>query len=149
MSEKIRDLSKPNIVPLIVMTIGTTLMAVPGLIGTLMLIDTNTGAAPRENFANVLLAISLAGFVLYFGYILTLIFRRYNFLFWLFSALYNAGLTAAYLYFIGIAANNASSYPDLTGVVMVLLFMAWMVFMTGSSGYYAFRAIRPKSIKLP
>jgi hypothetical protein len=142
--------TQPNTVPLILMIIGTCLLAIPSALGTwvLLLDDSSGNPGVRGNERMFLLILSLAGFGLLLGYFLTLIFRRYIFIFWLCSGLYNLALTCLSGYFVAIEVlpEIHGHYADL---LWFLLFIGWLFFMTLASGYYTLRTISPRAQKLP
>jgi hypothetical protein len=142
--------TQPNIVPLILMIMGTCLLAIPSTMGTLALLFDGSSSSPgvRGNGRMFLLILSLAGFGLLLGYFLTLIFRRYIFIFWLCSGLYNLALSclSGYIVAVEILPRIHGLYSDLP---WLLLFIGWLFFMTISSGYYTLRTISPRVRKLP
>jgi hypothetical protein len=130
---------QPNRIPLILILIGTTILAIPGAFGTYIL----AGASPGDGFifdnviVKVLLTVAIAGFVLFAGYIQSAVSRSYNSTFWLCSMIYNLGLSVVYWAFLFYALfSSPQSFLDDAKSSLILLVPAWTVFVTGASGYY-------------
>lgn len=150
MKRKPRHIIKAKMLPLIVMTLGTVLLAIPT---TILMLDTfkiHSGPDLSNENAAFLLLLTLSGLVLLLGYFWTLVSRRFSVVFWLFSALYNLVLTGGYLYaFIPALRLPSPEYPDAHISLIVILFLLWMTFMTAGSFYYTYRAFLQRSLKLP
>jgi hypothetical protein len=150
MRRKPRHLIKAKMLPLIVMTLGTILLAIPT---TILILDTfkiRTGPDLSNENAAFLLLLTLSGLALLLGYLWTLVSRRFSLVFWLFSALYNLVLTSGYLYaFIPSLRLPSPEYPDAHVSLIVLFFLLWMIFMTAGSFYYTYRAFLQRSLRLP
>lgn len=152
--------TKPRKFPLILILIGTTILAIPAAFGTAVLLDFSaTNSVNVEDASGkFLFCLSLAGFALFAGYILTAIFRRHNCVFWLCSGLYNFALLGCYSYFL---LAEAQLSPDFFGKALLgvlenplsffsfLLLPLWLIFVTVSSAYYFKFALRAKKIELP
>ncbi len=138
--------------PVVVMAIGTTLLAMLSAVATWALFDTSAAHSPRvgEIEGNSLRALSLIGFAIYFGYLFTAIFRRHYFIFWLCSFLYNLPLVLLILYPIFLIRFESThiSFSDFPNVCYYILFLSWMSFMTAGSWYYAWRCLFPKKSEL-
>ena len=133
---------QPNKLPLVLILCGTTLLAFPAAFGTLALFDTgSSGIGINELPGQILFCISLGGFALFAGYILTAIFQRYSGIFWFCSLVYNFGLSACYLYFLFGDLTDAPNNP-------ILFILLWTIFVTIASGYYFKFALRPGKMKL-
>jgi hypothetical protein len=129
---------QPNNIPLILILIGTTFLAFPAALGTFALFDTSgSGIHVSETPGLALFGISIAGFLLYAGYILTSLCRRHSSLFWFFSMLYNLALSGVYWYliFLEFLANPKGLVMNATEST-VLLVPLWTSFVTIASGYY-------------
>lgn len=147
----------PKKLHLILILIGTTILAAPAALGTFALLDPTGGSQidTEHILARSLLAISITGFVLFAGYILTAIFRHYNPVLWLLSLLYNGALSLCYLGFIGwglvaMVADGLSMhavYGFLTSGAWLL--PTWTIYVTYASGYYLKHSLRPNKNILP
>jgi hypothetical protein len=130
----------PRKLHLILILIGTSLLAVPAVFGTFALLDTSAmGPDADQPIGKALLAISITGFVLFSGYILTAIFNHYNPILWLLSLLYNGALSVCYVGFLGWALLASMFSPEaifglLTGGSWIL--PMWTIYVTIASGYY-------------
>ena len=149
----IHELNMPRKFPLILILIGTTLLAIPAALGTFALFDTSTSSGISHKDAPFLLWISFAGFFLYASYILMAIFRRHFAVLWFLSMLYNFGLSCVYLY--GAAWFYVDSKMSIfaffyavlsTGIGLLPL---WTIFVTAASGYYLKHSLLPKKTILP
>jgi hypothetical protein len=130
---------KPRLFPLVLILIGTTILALPAAYGTFILLA-DTFSSSRSNWSlNFLILIPLAGFMLFAGYILTAIRQNHKVILWLGSMLYNLGLSGAYAYFI-FGDGNLSIFAFLP---------VWTLFVAGVSAYYLKHSLRPKQIILP
>lgn len=140
----------PKKTPLILILIGTTLLAIPAAFGTLALFDTSSvGIGVDEPSGQILFCISLSGFALHAGYILTTVFKRHNAVFWLCSAIYNFGLSCCYQYFFLAELNSSLIFgaADIFSVWLnpAFLISLWTIFVTIASGYYFNFAVRRKN----
>ncbi len=145
--------SRPRKLFLVLILIGTSILAVPGAFGTAALFDTSPiGVSVRDYPGKFLLCLSISGFLLFAGYILTAIFRHYYSVFWLFSMMYNVGLSCCCVYFLlgDVQVSPTSLYDafyDAT-VNLYFLFPAWTMFVAVGSGYYFKFALRPRKADL-
>jgi hypothetical protein len=143
----------PRKIHLILILIGTSLLALPAALGTFALLDTSaSGLSANEPIGKYLLAISIAGFAIFSGYILTAIFNRYNPVLWLLSLLYNGALSLCYLGFIGWALVESMFAPE--GIITFLfsgswLLPMWTIYVTIASGYYLKHSFRRNKNILP
>ncbi|HEX9963015.1 MAG TPA: hypothetical protein VGB00_18930 [Pyrinomonadaceae bacterium] len=143
----------PRKLHLILILTGTSLLALPAAFGTFALLDTSaSGLSANEPIGKYLLAISVTGFVLFSGYILTAVFNRYNPVLWLLSLLYNGALSLCYLGFLGWALVGAMFSPEaiyglLTGGAWLL--PMWTIYVTLASGYYLKHSFRRNKNILP
>jgi hypothetical protein len=145
---------KPKKYPLIIILIGTSILAVPAALGTFALFDNSTFGASNNNLSWTLILISVTGFLLFAGYILTAIFNRHYSLLWFCSFLYNLGLSGCYIFYMFWAYAQSpfmslpkSFYHTLTSGVWLL--PAWTLFVTAASFYYLKHSLFPKKIDLP
>ncbi len=143
----------PKNLPLILILIGTTILAFPAAFGTIALFDTSpSGINVEDSSGQILFCISVGGFGLYAGYILTAIFRRHSSVFWFCSMLYNFGLSCGYIYifFAELKTSPARAaetiFNALSNPYFLILF--WTIFVTIASGYYFRFAVRPKNLDL-
>ena len=128
--------------PLIIILIGTSLLAIPAALGTFALFDTSSPASINvENFlGTALFTISICGFFLFAGYIFTAIFRQHNRIFWLCSAIYNFCISAFYVvaFIYGLSLYDNFSPGDILVFISnpIVLLPFWTIFVTISSFYY-------------
>ena len=145
---------EPRKYPLILILIGTTILAIPAALGTLVLFDDSSfGGSPKGAGGELLIYISIAGFVLFAGYILTAIFKKHSSLLWLGSTLYNLAVSFGYFY-LGYELFKTDNAPILTHLKIILtsgmwLLPSWTIFVTIASGYYLKHALLPKKTILP
>jgi FtsH-binding integral membrane protein len=144
----------PRKLHLILILIGTSILAIPAALGTYALLDMSSNSQwdADKSLSKALVAISILGFALFSGYILTAIFNRYNPALWLSSMIYNAALSLCYLGFIGssVAAESFSFqavYGFLTSGAWLL--PVWTIYVTVASGYYLKHSFRPNKNILP
>lgn len=145
--------SQPRKLFLVLILIGTSIFAVPAAFGTVALFDNSPGGVGVEDSSGMfLLCLSISGFLLFAGYILTAIFRRYYSVFWLFSMIYNIGLSCCYVYFFlgDVQVSPGSIYDAFYDSVVNLyvLFPVWTMFVAVGSGYYFKFALRPRKADL-
>ena len=142
----------PKRLPLIIILIGTTLLAFPAAFGTLALFESSSSSGPGMNdwAGQTLFCISVGGFGLFAGYILTAIFNRHYSIFWLSSTLYNFGLSCCYGY--SLLAELTGSPIHLIDNLFnawknpVFLILFWTIFVTIASGYYFKFSVSPKKL---
>ncbi len=143
----------PKKLPLILILIGTTILAFPAAIGTVALFDTSsTFTGVKDLSGQILFCISVGGFGLFAGYILTAIFQRHSSIFWFCSMFYNFGLSCCYIY---IFLTELTASPARLNETIFnawrnpfFLILLWTIFVTIASGYYFRFAIRPKKLNL-
>lgn len=148
-----KKLTEPKRLPLTIILIGTTLLAIPAAFGTFALFDTSLHAPGDNVWISILFWVSISGFVLFAGYILTAVFRRYNSIFWLYSLIYNLGLSCCYIYFF-IAAASSTSLASSQSLFNfwenpLLLLPLWTIFVAAASGYYFKFSLLLKKSDLP
>ena len=144
---------QPRKLFLFLILIGTSIVAVPAAFGTVVLFDGSPSSiGVKDSFGKFLFCLSISGFALFAGYILTAIFKRYYSIFWLFSMIYNIGLTICYicLFLSDVKITPASIYDVLYESVinMYILFPVWTIFVAAASGYYFKFALRPRQTDL-
>lgn len=141
--------------PLIITLIGTSLLAIPAAFGTFALIENpSSGSLNFENFiSKALLLISICGFILFAGYILTAIFQRHSKVFWLCSAIYNFCISGFYVLITiyGLFFSDKSTSGAVISFIFspVVFLPFWTIFVTISSFYYFKFALRMPKTKLP
>jgi hypothetical protein len=145
--------TEPKRLPLTIILIGTTLLAIPAAFGTIALFDTSSPGTSKDVPVNILFWVSISGFVLFSGYILTAVFRQYSCIFWLCSLIYNLGLSCCYIYFF-IAEAASTSVPVNQSLFNfwrnpLLVLPLWTIFVAAASGYYLKFALLPKKSNLP
>ncbi len=135
----IKPQNQPNNIPLIVLLIGTTILAIPAVFGTFALLETSSGPGISLNDfpGKILFLISIGGFLLFAGYILTACFRRHSSIFWFFSMFYNFALGGCYWYLIfkSLLDSPKNFNVDIFGIILLLVPL-WTVFVSISSAYY-------------
>ena len=133
----------PNRLPLIILSVGTLLPAIPAVALTVTLVgllyESQNSQKEKLLFA-MMLGAAIAGFALLFGYFRAVVYSRYNAVFWLLSMLYNLMTSGLILYFLLSNAVSASAEMDqiLKNVWgnPAYLFLLWTTFVTAASGYY-------------
>src|SRR5215210_7450219 len=85
---------QPRLYPLVLTTVGSSLLAVPGAYGAIFLFWFAADGV-KQNLLSLLFPLpALIGFALLFGYFWTLIRKRFIGWFWLASLVFNAITTA-------------------------------------------------------
>lgn len=140
----------PNNLPLVLILIGTILLAFPAAFGTIALFDTSSfGVGINELPGQILFCISIGGFGLLAGYIMTAIFRRHSGIFWLCSMLYNFGLSCCYFYLLVFTQNDSlTESAEVVWSSPYILIPLWTIFVIIASGYYLLSTLRPKKLYL-
>jgi hypothetical protein len=141
-----------KMLPLILILIGTALLAIPAAVGTVALLDTSSSQYPgvRNTSGQFLFCISIVGFMLFAGYILTAIFRRHNRIFWFCSMIYNLALSCCYVYVFGLSAgyNPFEAIKLFCFAFPASLILPWTIFVAVASGYYCVKRFRTKNLDL-
>jgi hypothetical protein len=141
-----KDNCKPNLIPLFFIVAGSCLLALPGAYGAMfLLVFTAEGI---DNPLMLLLPLPpVIGFALLFGYIWTLVTKRFVGWLWSVSFLFNLIIT--------ITSLLAMSYVFMGGLehhtfpIIFFLFAGWTTFMTAASAYYFCVSRAVKKISLP
>lgn len=139
---------KSNAAPLIVILVGTTLLAIPSSFVTFLLFI-DPGGSPRflnESMSSYLIALSLTGFGLYFGYILTAFSGRHNFWFWTISALYNLVIASCSSVAL-LSTMFTERFFISESTLFWLVFTGYLFFVTWASIQYAKGARRLARLK--
>jgi hypothetical protein len=129
-------------IPLIIIVIGTILLALPASLGSLYIF----GGLFNHTFNPAIVgmaAVVVLGYGLLIGYIYTLITMRYFAIFWTISMLYNLGMAIVSGYYIFSAFGRSS-----TDTLIFLLFPLWTLFVSVASGYYLFQSLTAENKKL-
>jgi hypothetical protein len=141
-----KDNSKPNLLPMIFIIIGSCLLALPGAYGAFFLFIF-AGEGLNGNPLYLLIPLpAIIGFALLFGYIWTAVTKRFVAWLWAISFLFNlivslvSGL-AMFYYFT--EERVFAGYP-----ILFILFTGWTIFVTVASGYY-FGKARAVKANLP
>lgn len=143
-------MKKPNFVPLVLIVVLTSLLAIPSAIGTFVLFDKNSGGASFDNATtNQLIVVSLAGFALLFGYYATALTKKFSAVFWICSFLYNLVLGVVYVYFLAMSVSDVLKYSNFPEILFPFLFTSWIWFVAAASLYYARCARQSKTQKMP
>ena len=138
----------PNKSWLVIVTIVSTILAIPGGFGGLFLLNAGFGQLSDFNVFGLLVASPpIIGFSLLFGYYWTLFSRRVVKWFWICSAVFNLIITFAaviFLFFIGQEIKENSLFLPL-----IFIFSCW----TGFAAYVSLQFARVKnegaSVDLP
>lgn len=145
--------ASPKKLPLILILIGTTILAFPAAVGTIALFDEfSPGVGTMNSSGQILFCISVGGFLLFAGYILTALLRRHNCVFWFCSMLYNFGLSGCYVYlFVTVLPDSNINLSEILFDDLInpyLLVPLWTIFVTIASGYYFRFAISHQKLSL-
>ena len=133
--------NQPTLIPLILIVIGTTLLAIPSSYGTLLLLidqlsfQHGIGSVAKSPEYLACSAASVFGFLLLFGYYWTLFTKRHFVLFWAASAVFNLMIALIVLIFAFEPLLSIELQP-------LFLFPVWVLFVAASSIYYALTARR-------
>jgi len=138
----------PNKTPLVIATIGSTLLAIPGGYGGLLLLAIGLDAFKDVSIFGFLIVLPpIIGFSLLFGYYWTLFSQRIIKWFWVVSAVFNLILTLASVVFL-ISISNELKGNSLFGS-LIYLFPLWTAFVTYVSHRFAFAEKAATSTNLP
>jgi hypothetical protein len=126
---------QPNLLPLILITIGSTLLAVPGAFGSMFLFMFAAEGVKSANPASLLIPLpAVIGFGLLFGYYWTLVKKRHIGWFWMVSLIFNGLISKLCL--LGVAYALYESGFKSPGESLFALFPLWTLFVAFASGYY-------------
>lgn len=141
-----KDNCKPNLIPLFFIVAGSCLLALPGAYGAMFLF-----IFAAEGIDNPLLLLlplpPVAGFALLFGYIWTLLTKRFVGWLWSISFLFNLIITIISLLamtYVFMAGPKHDTSP-----IFFFLFAGWTTFVTVASAYYFRLSRAEKKISLP
>jgi len=142
-----KDNSKPNLLPLIFIIIGSCLLALPGAYGAFFLFMF-AGEGGKENPLYLLIPLpAVIGFALLFGYIWTAVTRRFVAWLWAISFLFNlivSGISGLAMFYYLTETRNIEGYE-----ILLVLFAVWTIFVTAASGYYFGKARAANKANLP
>lgn len=129
-----KDNSKPNLLPLIFIIIGSCLLALPGAYGAIFLFAFAGEGVSHNPLALLFPLPAIIGFGLLFGYIWTAVTKRFIGWMWGVSFLFNLivsllGLLGAF-YYLAEARRNEGYF------IAVILFPVWTIFVAAASAYY-------------
>ncbi|MDQ2746073.1 MAG: hypothetical protein M3T96_02295 [Acidobacteriota bacterium] len=147
------SLDLPKRLPLTILLIGTSLLAIPGIGMTLMLIVVLFDSARDRLTLAMMLFAPIAGFALLFGYIRAFKSKEYNPVFWLLSTLYNLTISGFILYLL--LSESISSSGEMDQILKnvwgnpLYPFLLWTMFVTIASGYYCKFAYANKKYVVP
>lgn len=110
---------------------------------------TDNSPIMKDEGTIVLILISVFGFILFFGYIWTVLKRQYSVIFWACSTLYNLFLAVSYFYLFSYTYQSQTILSLSPGNFYTLLLLLWTIFMSAVSFYYCFFALKLKTNKLP
>lgn len=132
---------QPSSLPLIIILIGTTILAVPAIIINYLFIEAaNSKSSDAGNaLTAALLCVTVFGFILFAGYILTAVFRRHNPVLWFFSMIFNLILCACYS--LALSGSGEGLSPKFAGAspeTLISVLPFWTFFVMLASGYYLF-----------
>lgn len=145
----------PKKLPLNIILIGTSLLAIPAAFGTYALIeDPFLTDFKVENFTGKeLFLISICGFLLFAGYILTAVFQKHSRIFWFCSAIYNLCISTFYVLVAIYGLFFADKFTSGNIIVWIfspaVLLPFWTIFVTISSFYYFKFVLQATKTKLP
>lgn len=151
--------NQPDHLPLRLIIIGSILLALPALYGTMFLfifaVEAITKPYNSQGQSNLLAILyplpAIIGFLLLGGYIWTAIRKRFISWFWWISAIFNLLITllsSGFLFKMSYESLNTLSTNDLPKIIF-LLFPLWTLFVTIASIKYAFYKPQTENINLP
>lgn len=137
-----------SLLPLIFIIIGSSLLALPGIYGSIFLVYFAFEGLKSFNFLTLLLPVpALVGFALLFGYYHAIFRKKFVFAFWLSSAIYNFILAA--LSFFGCVYLFSDKTIEIYWSLFYFTFPIWTSFVAISSVYYLKRSDKQNKINLP
>ncbi len=116
----------PNKIPLIVITIVSTLLAIPGGYGSIFLLDIGFDFAKDFSIFGLLVVLPpIIGFSLLYGYYWTLFHQRITKWFWIVSFLFNLMITiSSIIFLVSISDKKITPIGSL-----IFLFPLWTAFV--------------------
>jgi hypothetical protein len=142
-----KDNSKPNLLPLIFIIIGSCLLALPGAYGAIFLFAF-AGEGARSNPLSLLIPLpAIIGFGLLFGYIWTAVTKRFVGWLWMVSFLFN--LIVSLLSLLGAFYYVAEARRIEGYEISFVLFPVWTIFVAAASAYYFRLSRAANKISLP
>lgn len=142
-----KDNSQPNLIPLIFIIAGSCLLALPGAYGAMFLFMFAFEGAGSNPLAFFLPFPAVIGFSLLFGYIWTIVTKR--FIGWLWGVSFFFNLIASVISVFGAFYF----FMDVRGLdgyaILFVLFPVWTVFVTVASAYYFFHGRSAGKVSLP
>jgi len=138
----------PNKNLLVIVTIGSTLLAIPGAFGGLFLVSAGFKELSDFGIFGLLIALPpVIGFSLLFGYYWTLFSHRIVKWFWIASFVFNLILTLSSVIFLFSILNELKG-NSLFGS-LIFLFPFWTAFVVYVSQRFAYAKKEGISINLP
>ena len=129
-----KDNSKPNLLPLLFIIAGSSLLALPGVYGAFFLFMFAFEEGAR-NPATLLLPLPpVIGFSLLFGYIWTSVTKRFAGWLWAASFLFNLIITIISLVAMTYVFMEGPKHD--TSPIFFFLFAGWTTFVTVASAHY-------------
>ncbi|HEX8738079.1 MAG TPA: hypothetical protein VF721_22285 [Pyrinomonadaceae bacterium] len=142
-----KDNSQPRLLPLILIIVGSLLLALPGAYGAFFLFFF-AAEGGKENPLYLLIPLpAVIGFALLFGYIWTAITKRFVAWLWAISFLFNliVSVTSGLAMFYYLTeTRHIAGYE-----ILFVLFIVWTIFVTAASGYYFGKARAVNKANLP
>ena len=89
-----KQTTQPRLLPLVFIVIGSSLLAIPGAYGAIFLFIIAAEGFSKNILSPALPLPALIGFALLFGYVWTIIRKRFIGWFWIASLIFNAIITA-------------------------------------------------------
>jgi hypothetical protein len=145
--DNMKENSQPNLLPLYFIIAGSCLLAIPGLYGAMFLFAF-AGEGVRTNALALLFPLpAIAGFFLLAGYMWTAARKRWTAWFWFSSLLFNLFVTK--ISFVSLMYFLIQEGRFFNGAAILLLFPAWTLFVTISSGKYFYYSRSARKLNLP
>lgn len=141
-----KDNTKPNLIPLLFIIVGSCLLALPGLYGSMFLFMFTADAI--DNPLLLLLPLPpVVGFALLFGYFWTIVTKR--FIGWLWSVSFLFNLLITLIGFAGFFLYLMDAPGVENPAEFLILFPLWTTFVTVASGYYFRLSRAANKVSLP
>jgi hypothetical protein len=129
-----KDNSKPNLLPLGLIIIGSCLLALPGAYGAIFLFAFAAEGASSNPLSLLIPLPAIIGFGLLFGYIWTAVSRRFIGWLWLASFFFN--FIVSVLSVLGAFYYVAEARRIDGSEILFILFPIWTIFVAAASVYY-------------
>jgi hypothetical protein len=142
-----KDNSKPSLMPLFFIIVGSSLLALPGIYGAFFLFMFAFEGGRQNPLALLLPLPPIIGFSLLFGYIWTAVTKRFVQRLWAASFLFNLALTILSLLAVSYSFIETQVHGGFP--ILSILFIGWTLFVSVVSAYYFFQSRAASRTDLP